>query len=115
MLSFGSTVYSFSAMLAVFLFGLAVGIVGAGIAGLVTARVLTDLGHQVTVYFPLQPRPYLPRPQDIADTVRQQLKAVGLDARIQGEDKNKLFPGVATGQYELILIGWMTDNRSRGD
>ncbi len=67
-------------------------------------------GHQVTVYFPHQPRPYLPRPQDIADTVRQQLRAVGLDARIQGEDKNKLFPGVATGQYELILIGWMTDN-----
>jgi peptide/nickel transport system substrate-binding protein len=79
-----------------------------------TARkILSDAGlqgHEVTIYYPLQPRPYLPRPQDIADTVRQQLKAVGLDARIQGEDKNKLFPGVPTGQYELILIGWMTDN-----
>ncbi len=67
-------------------------------------------GHQVTIYYPLQARPYLPRPQDIADTVRQQLREAGLDARIQGEDKNKLFPGVETGQYELILIGWMTDN-----
>ena len=67
-------------------------------------------GREVTVYFPVQPRPYLPRPQDIADAVRQQLKAIGLDARIQGEDKNKLFPGVPTGQYELVLIGWMTDN-----
>jgi len=66
--------------------------------------------RQITVYFPHQPRPYLPRPQDIADTVRQQLKAIGLDARIQGEDKNVLFPGVSTGKYELILIGWMTDN-----
>ena len=67
-------------------------------------------GRTVTIYFPHQPRPYLPRPQDIADTVRQQLRAIGLDARIQGEDKNVLFPGVATGQYEMILIGWMTDN-----
>lgn len=79
-----------------------------------TARRLVQeagaAGRTVTIYFPHQPRPYLPRPQDIADTVRQQLKAIGLDARIQGEDKNKLFPGVATGEYELILIGWMTDN-----
>jgi peptide/nickel transport system substrate-binding protein len=67
-------------------------------------------GRAMTVFFPLQPRPYLPRPQDIADTVRQQLKEIGLDARIQGEDKAKLFPGVRTGQYELVLIGWMTDN-----
>jgi peptide/nickel transport system substrate-binding protein len=67
-------------------------------------------GRTITVYFPHQPRPYLPRPQDIADSVRQQLKAIGLDARIQGEDKNVLFPGVSTGKYELILIGWMTDN-----
>lgn len=67
-------------------------------------------GRKVTIYYPLQPRPYLPRPQDIADTVRQQLNAVGLEAVIQGEDKNKLFPGVATGTYDLILIGWMTDN-----
>ncbi len=79
-----------------------------------TARKLVEeagaTGRTVTVYFPHQPRPYLPRPQDIADTVRQQLRAIGLDARIQGEDKNVLFPGVATGKYELILIGWMTDN-----
>ncbi len=67
-------------------------------------------GRKVVLYYPLQPRPYLPRPQDIADTVRQQLKAIGLDARIQGEDKSKLFSSVGTGQYELILIGWMTDN-----
>ncbi len=77
------------------------------------ARLIEEAGakgREVRIYFPHQPRPYLPRPQDIADTVRQQLKAIGLDARIQGEDKNVLFPGVVTGKYELILIGWMTDN-----
>lgn len=68
------------------------------------------VGRKITVYFPQQARPYLPRPQDIADTIRQQLKAVGFDAEIKGEDKNKLFPGIKTDAYELVVIGWTTDN-----
>jgi peptide/nickel transport system substrate-binding protein len=68
------------------------------------------VGREVTIYFPNQPRPYLPRPQKIADTVRHSLNAIGLKAKIQGEDKNKLFPGIPSGEYELVLIGWTTDN-----
>jgi peptide/nickel transport system substrate-binding protein len=79
-----------------------------------TAKALLEkvgaVGREVTVYFPNQPRPYLPRPQKIADTVRHSLNAIGLKAKIQGEDKNKLFPGIPSGQYELVLIGWTTDN-----
>ncbi len=81
---------------------------------LATATKLIDeagaKGREITIYYPQMPRPYLPRPQNIADTVRQSLKAIGLDARIQGEENSVLFSQVSTGQYELILIGWMTDN-----
>lgn len=79
-----------------------------------TARALLEkvgaVGREVTIYFPNQPRPYLPRPKKIADTVRHGLNAIGLKAKIQGEDKNKLFPGIPSGTYELVLIGWTTDN-----
>lgn len=78
------------------------------------ARALLEaaqaIGREVTIYYPNQPRPYLPEPTEIADAVRHSLKEVGLEAKIQGVDKNVLFPGIATGEYELVLIGWTTDN-----
>lgn len=78
------------------------------------ARALLEeagaLGRELTIHFPQRPRPYLPRPQDVADTLRQQLNAVGLNVRIEAVDNAKLFSSVPTGEYELVLIGWMSDN-----
>ncbi len=68
------------------------------------------VGREVTIHFPQRARPYLPRPQDVADTLRQQLNAVGLKAQIEAVDNAKLFSSVPTGEYALVLIGWMTDN-----
>ena len=68
-------------LLAVILIGLVLPAHGLAKRQATAKKILADAGlegHEVTIYFPLQPRPYLPRPQDIADTVRQQLKAVGL-------------------------------------
>ncbi|HBP17575.1 MAG TPA: hypothetical protein DEA08_07270 [Planctomycetes bacterium] len=67
-------------------------------------------GRALTIYYPQQPRPYLPKPAEIADTLRQQLLELGLKVEIQGVDKNVLFPGIETGNYEMVLIGWTTDN-----
>ncbi|MBL4844383.1 MAG: hypothetical protein JKY65_02550 [Planctomycetes bacterium] len=67
-------------------------------------------GRKLTIYHPNQARPYLPAPSAIADTIRNQLKEIGLDVTVQGKDKNALFPEIETGKYELVLIGWTTDN-----
>lgn len=67
-------------------------------------------GRTLTIYHPDQPRPYLPAPAAIADTIRNQLKEIGLEVKVQGKDKNALFPEIETGKYELVLIGWTTDN-----
>ncbi len=66
--------------------------------------------EKLTLYYPKVARPYLPRPQDIADTLRNQFQAIGLEVDIQGEDNSTLFSSISTGKYELILLGWMTDN-----
>lgn len=67
-------------------------------------------GRELTIYHPNQARPYLPAPAAIADTIRNQLKEIGLEVKVQGKDKNALFPEIETGKYELVLIGWTTDN-----
>jgi peptide/nickel transport system substrate-binding protein len=68
------------------------------------------VGRKVTVYFPQDPRPYLPRPQDVADTIRQQLTAIGLEPTILGVRNSELFDGIPSGRYELVVMGWTTDN-----
>jgi peptide/nickel transport system substrate-binding protein len=67
-------------------------------------------GREITVYFPNQARPYLPNPYQIADSIRTQIEETGLKVKIQGVDKAVLFPGIETDKYELVLIGWTTDN-----
>lgn len=73
-----------------------------------SAKLPSDL--ELTIYYPTLSRPYLQDPSAIADTLKQQLKAVGLNVKTQPEENAKLFSSVPSNQYELILIGWMTDN-----
>jgi len=68
------------------------------------------VGRQLKIYFPKDPRPYLPTPQKIADKLRQQLDAVGLTVEIVAVPNAELFSSVRNDQYELVLIGWMSDN-----
>ncbi len=72
---------------------------------------LTDAkGKKLTIYYPNDDRPYLPTPEKIADKIRQQLNSIGLDVNIQAVPNSELFRSIRTDQYELVLIGWMTDN-----
>ena len=67
-------------------------------------------GRAMSIYYPLNPRPYLPTPDKVADKIRQQLETVGLSVKIVGVPNKELFESVRHDRYELILIGWMTDN-----
>ncbi len=67
-------------------------------------------GKKLTIYYPVDDRPYLPTPSKVADKIRQQLNAVGLDVTIQSVPNSELFSSIRDEKYELVLLGWMTDN-----
>jgi|GEM_PF-6583058 len=66
---------------------------------------------ELKIYFPKNERPYLPQPTAIADKLRQQLRSIGLNVSIQSVENGEFFPNTKQDdKYELILIGWMSDN-----
>ncbi len=67
-------------------------------------------GRKLKLYYPNLPRPYLPTPDKVADKLRQQLNAIGLDVEIVGTPNAELFNKISQDIYELVLIGWMSDN-----
>ncbi|NUQ36175.1 MAG: hypothetical protein HUU29_14670 [Planctomycetaceae bacterium] len=68
------------------------------------------LGREIKISHPKDDRPYLPGPSKIADKIKQQLNAVGFKAIANGVKNDEFFRQVSLGVYELILIGWMSDN-----
>lgn len=81
---------------------------------LAEARNLLDeagaLGRSMKIYFPASPRPYLPTPEKVADKLRQQLNEAGLNVEIVKVPNAELFNSLHKDEYELVLIGWMSDN-----
>jgi peptide/nickel transport system substrate-binding protein len=67
-------------------------------------------GRKITLWYPKDERPYLPQPAKLADKIRQQLNETGLEVSLCAEENKKLFGGLKNDTYELVLIGWMTDN-----
>lgn len=56
------------------------------------------------------PRPYLPHPQPVADKLVEQLAAVGVEVRaVRPADADDFFERQRTGEYDLILGGWISD------
>lgn len=68
------------------------------------------LGRSLKIYYPMDKRPYLPTPQKVADKLRQQLGQIDLHVDIVAVPNKELFESVRNNHYELILIGWMSDN-----
>lgn len=67
-------------------------------------------GATVKMYYPRQNRPYLPQSSKIADKLRQQINQTGLTCELVQEEMDILFPGVKNNAYEMVVIGWTTDN-----
>lgn len=67
-------------------------------------------GRKLRLFYPNLPRPYLPTPDKVADKLRQQLNEVGFDVEIVGTPNAELFNSISQDIYELVLIGWMSDN-----
>ncbi|MBV8222133.1 MAG: ABC transporter substrate-binding protein, partial [Candidatus Eremiobacteraeota bacterium] len=56
------------------------------------------------------PRPYLPQPQRVAEAVQADLRAVGINATIEGFEWGTYLQRVMNGEADLALYGWSGDN-----
>ena len=56
------------------------------------------------------PRPYLPEPQRVAETIQQDLAKVGIQATLQSFEWGVYLAKVQGGEHDLALYGWTGDN-----
>jgi peptide/nickel transport system substrate-binding protein len=67
-------------------------------------------GFSTTLWFMTTPRPYLPEPERVAEAIQADLKAVGIDARLEGFEWANYLYQVQDGQHSMALWGWSGDN-----
>lgn len=56
------------------------------------------------------PRPYMPKPTDIAVAIQTNLRAVGIDAQIVTYDWGTYLDKTGVGEHTMALLGWTGDN-----
>ena len=62
------------------------------------------------LYYPTTPRPYMPEPQRIAETIQSDLKAVGIDVTLEPFEFGVFLTKIRNGEHPMCLIGWTGDN-----
>ncbi|MDP9111755.1 MAG: ABC transporter substrate-binding protein [Candidatus Eremiobacteraeota bacterium] len=67
-------------------------------------------GFSVDLLYPTTPRPYMPEPQRIAETIQAELKAVGINVTLQPYEFGVFLDKVRHGEHAMCLIGWSGDN-----
>lgn len=68
-------------------------------------------GFKTTLWVMAQPRPYFPKPQQVAEYIKEDLKSVNIDVEIQVFNWEEYLDKIKNGEHELALIGWIGDNR----
>ena len=67
-------------------------------------------GSAIRFWAMTNPRPYMPAPSRVAAVLQQQLRAVGVEMRIQSPPWSQYLDQVGNGEHEACLLGWQTDN-----
>ncbi|GAC1540135.1 MAG: ABC transporter substrate-binding protein [Candidatus Velthaea sp.] len=67
-------------------------------------------GFSTTLFYPTAPRPYMPEPQRVAETLQAQLKEAGINVTLQPYEFGVFLSKVRNGEHEMCLIGWTGDN-----
>ena len=92
---------------------------GARAERLVQARqLLRDAGVEnltLKMILPAVPRPYLGKPPQIADLIRQQLAEIGIIITLEPQPMNELGDSMSNGSAPLVLIGWMGETGEPDD
>lgn len=72
-----------------------------------------ELAGPLTLLAPNVPRPYLPQPTTVADSIRLQLAEVGIEVAIEIVPLREIVERIAKRDFALILIGWMGVDSNR--
>ena len=65
---------------------------------------------------PWGPRPYLPKPMQVAQSIQKQLAAVGIAiSLIETKNSDDFFDALFKGAFDLALAGWIADTPDPAD
>jgi len=67
-------------------------------------------GFETELWAMPNPRPYMPRPQEAAQIIKENLAAVGIRARIVSHPWKEYLEKTRNGEHPMCLLGWTTDN-----
>jgi peptide/nickel transport system substrate-binding protein len=67
------------------------------------------------LYYPTSPRPYMPEPQRVAETIQAELKLAGIDVTLEPYEFGVFLAKVKNGEHPMCLIGWSGDNGDPDD
>jgi peptide/nickel transport system substrate-binding protein len=67
-------------------------------------------GFSTQLYYFTSPRPYMPEPQRIAETIQADLKQAGIDVTLEPFEFSVFLTKVRNGEHPMCLIGWTGDN-----
>jgi peptide/nickel transport system substrate-binding protein len=74
------------------------------------ARAGFPHGFNTTLWYMTLPRPYVAEPQRVAEAIQADLRAVGINATLQGFEWGPYLDKTERGEHSLALSGWTGDN-----
>jgi ABC-type transport system substrate-binding protein len=73
-------------------------------------------GAKLTMVVPWAPRPYLPKPMNVALVIQKQLEAAGLSVSlVETKTSDAFFEALYSGRFDLALAGWIADTPDPAD
>jgi peptide/nickel transport system substrate-binding protein len=66
-------------------------------------------GFSFTLLCGERPRPYMPRPEGVAIQIQQDLRAIGVEARVEKINFNLLLDTAGKAEHDACLVGWSAD------
>lgn len=76
--------------------------------------LLKEAGYEknlmLSLWVPLEPRPYNPSPRKTAELIQADLNAIGVKVNIVTQDSVRRFSTIDKANSDLILAGWIADN-----
>jgi ABC-type transport system substrate-binding protein len=72
--------------------------------------------RRLSLLVPWSPRPYVPKPLLVAQSIQRQLAAFGVQVElIETSSADRFFGDLASGNYDLALAGWIADTPDPAD